>query len=145
MENLFVSYDIALKFKQLGFDEVCFRQSDVDGIMGLWRNCYFNSDDQVAIPLYQQAINWLEKEHHIRICTDTSITGKVKLTIYRWNFDNMVGRWERHGYIQTYNDIYDANKNGIHEALKFEEKTYKIERVNGTIEYVTTGFKQAEK
>ena len=78
MEEQFVTYEIALKLKELGFDEECF---------GYWRDenkpcpitmCKFTTkydfDDDINFPkfkclapLWQQVIDWLRDEHDIVI------------------------------------------------------------------------------
>lgn len=68
MEELFVSYKLAVELKELGFDEPC---------LGFWIN-----DDEALIieeskksisehtsqaPTYQQAIDWFQEEYDIYI------------------------------------------------------------------------------
>jgi hypothetical protein len=60
MKEQFVTYDIALKFKELGFDEECFAEIFSDNSICITRP-YKNSessDGVILAPLWQQAINW---------------------------------------------------------------------------------------
>ncbi len=72
MEKLFVPYAIALKLKLSGFDELCFASVDSEG-----KNLMINNDGTLGknseikygiyMPIYQQALDWLENEHSIYI------------------------------------------------------------------------------
>jgi hypothetical protein len=78
MKDQFVTYEIAKKLKELGFNEPCFtcyskkNQSD--------KECKL-FDDEISIhnwneysgqtyssPLWQQAIDWLREKHDIIVC-----------------------------------------------------------------------------
>ena len=67
MEKEFVTYELALRMKQLGFDEPCLMQYNksglVENIYGSFKNSYFNHDDQVTAPLYQQAFRWFREKY----------------------------------------------------------------------------------
>jgi len=69
MEKEFVPYKQALALKELGFDEPCMAQyngsNGFDGFGGNYRNSYFNYQDQVAAPLYQQAFRFFRKEYNL--------------------------------------------------------------------------------
>jgi hypothetical protein len=61
---------------------------------------------------------WLMEAHMIKALPVHSDTGKFNYVIYRWNFDNNLGKWERLGHINSI-DTHDlALLEGIHEALK---------------------------
>ena len=64
MKEQFVTYEIALKLKELGFDEPCcalFRHERLFPILGFE---IINSIKQsvIAAPLWQQAFNWIFKQ-----------------------------------------------------------------------------------
>ena len=93
MKEQFVTYEIALKLKELGFDEPCLasyytddernyvkdgtydcRQKisssiDFDPFKEEFDNFYINSNETyyVSAPLWQQVIDWLRDEHDIVI------------------------------------------------------------------------------
>lgn len=66
MRNDFVSYEIAKRLKELGFDEECFAykiaSSKDDAIYFELGGC-INSDSQmVSTPTYSQVVDWFEKK-----------------------------------------------------------------------------------
>ena len=72
MEKEFVTYEIALKLKELGFDEPCcalFRHERLFPILGFE---IINSIKQsvIAAPLWQQAIEFLSEQYNILIYID---------------------------------------------------------------------------
>ena len=84
MKKQFVTYEIALKLKELGFDEECFaiffrailnNGRTVNYISDDWESPFYknrtnsesNSVDIVSAPLWQQVIDWLRDEHDIVI------------------------------------------------------------------------------
>lgn len=60
MEEQFVPYELALKLKELGFKEDCFRYYNVHGELGN----SFNLSTTVA-PLWQQIFDWFHKEYNL--------------------------------------------------------------------------------
>jgi hypothetical protein len=64
MEKEFVPYELALRMKQLGFDEPCFAYYDT-GIFTFW----YHSEQQhdlvlnCTAPLYQQAFRWFREKY----------------------------------------------------------------------------------
>ena len=108
MVTLFVPYNSALKFKELGFDEPCltFFWDDGEIYPGVELPQNFNNNiTQISAPLYQQAINWIK-------CKDILISEL-------WN------GWE-YGSYGCDNFIYSDNINNvINESLKLiEEKGF---------------------
>ena len=76
MEEQFVTYEIALKLKELGFDEPCFAWFITDmpeknihsPILAAqykdWTRMY---NDRVNAPLWQQVIDWFREKYNIHI------------------------------------------------------------------------------
>ncbi len=79
MKQEFVPYELALKLKQLGFDEPCFATYNVDkelsrnpshdmedlpieGQPYYWNNSKIHKDN-VAAPLFQQAFRWFREKY----------------------------------------------------------------------------------
>jgi len=72
IEDNFVPYELALKLKEKGFEDECFKKY----IAGcLWSNpsvpetykfIHSNSSDCLA-PLYQQVVDWFREKHNIHI------------------------------------------------------------------------------
>jgi hypothetical protein len=100
MEKEFIPYELALRMKQLGFDEPCF------GIFMKEKLCNYvsplgiaNSDsitalttsysdlipqaqkDWVVAPLYQQAFRWFREKHNVYPVFSSPIEGVVKFHI----------------------------------------------------------------
>jgi hypothetical protein len=58
MEKEFVPYELALKLKELGFDEPCLKSYGDDGLL--------NQNDHslyLSAPLYQQAFRWFREKY----------------------------------------------------------------------------------
>lgn len=82
MKKQFVTYEIALKLKELGFNEECFgyytesRLLHLGGRTGNIDDVKINkkyvedicqNDNACSAPLWQQAIDWLREEHDVII------------------------------------------------------------------------------
>lgn len=81
MQKQFVTYEIALKFKELGFNDPCLGiyvssfhkpnyyltiEQELNWKPYNWRNKNYNNGICTA-PLWQQAIDWLRKRHNMWI------------------------------------------------------------------------------
>lgn len=67
MKHLFVGYKVALELKEKGFDEPCFGHfygNDEVSFPRMYRN---SNSDEIASPIYQQVIDWLDSGHHCLI------------------------------------------------------------------------------
>lgn len=99
MKEQFVTYEIALKLKELGFNEKCLASYytddernygkgdiydcrrklsssiDFDPFKEEFDNFYINSNETyyVSAPLWQQAIDWFLSQYNIWIIVDTSL------------------------------------------------------------------------
>jgi len=82
MENQFVSFDIALELKELGFDEPCFAtfeqhknnkltfcSPEIIELLGGYTKSVYNKGNYpcVLAPLYQQVLDWFREKHNIHI------------------------------------------------------------------------------
>jgi hypothetical protein len=71
MEKEFVPYELALKMKQLGFDEPCFRYYQNGFLMNdnpylVPKNSHLlNSEKECSTPLYQQAFRWFRENYDL--------------------------------------------------------------------------------
>lgn len=75
MENQFVFYDLALKLKELGFDEECFGYYTVDEVLNLDSLKMFKDGDLTTItsqsdwttlaPLWQQVFDFMIEKHNL--------------------------------------------------------------------------------
>jgi hypothetical protein len=60
MEKEFAPYELAVKLKQLGFDEPCFGYYDEGG------NLYTEMQEYLPAPLYQQAFRWFREKYNLK-------------------------------------------------------------------------------
>lgn len=119
MEKEFVTYEQALVLKELGFS--------AEPIGGTHENSIFyyekgklyydhrpmySSDayeGQILAPLYQQAFRWFRDKHMLKgEVSHADSNGSNKFTLWKWNHDNNIGKWERIGHIGTYNSWEEA-------------------------------------
>ena len=68
LQKDFVPYELALRMKQLGFDEPCMASRDMN-----------NDENLIQIPLYQQAFRWFRDEH--------GMSGSIQIEhdAYQWS------------------------------------------------------------
>jgi hypothetical protein len=83
MKNQFVTYEIAKELKELGFNEPCFAHFNIETEYGkenpvttYWHKYDNRNLAQLTAPLWQQAINFLEKEFKVFIGLERIATPK---------------------------------------------------------------------
>jgi len=113
MEKEFIPYEQALVLKELGFDKSCFGKFYYNQleIGGNWCNNDFKEDPDVFIsaPLYQQSFRWFREKQNLKPdVTHATSNGGYTYTIWKWNFDNNVGKWERIGVINSWMTYEEA-------------------------------------
>ena len=71
MKEEFVTYEIALKLKELGFDEPCFGYfPPLKKELTIWYNSEItNNGEFILAPLWQQVIDFIWEKYHILINT----------------------------------------------------------------------------
>ena len=74
MKKEFVRYELAVKLKELGFDEPCFAWYNDNGnyMLGIdevrfdtIKTYHFNNTDSASAPLYQQAFRWFREKYDL--------------------------------------------------------------------------------
>ncbi len=69
MEKVFVSYEIALELKELGFKEQCFSFYDIEKKLyaseGYYKIGYNVLNEEVIAPLYQQVFRWFREKYQL--------------------------------------------------------------------------------
>lgn len=97
MEKEFVSYEIALELKQLGFDDPCigkfyYNQLEIGGI---WTNNDFKEDPDIFIsaPLYQQVFRWFREKYGVYARPDKFDVDKWWVEWGDWN-SSIYGTYE---------------------------------------------------
>ena len=93
MQEQFVTWDIALKLKELGFNEECFglftRNKEFlvkDFITNEEAKEYYGG---IATPLWQQAIDWFREKHNKIITVYSNASG------YLWETHDAIGGTQR--------------------------------------------------
>lgn len=111
MKNQFVTYEIAKRLKELGFNEPCFGYFTHSGKYISKENIQndFFEDSQCAAPLWQQAIDWLRNKHTIDIWVRNT-----KDEEFVWNVDVRPTHPLRSGFEKNY---YQAREAAILKAL----------------------------
>ena len=124
IDKQFVPYDLAIKLKYKGFDKPCLGYHNIaygDESLGFSRGSgHINTSDKKfpSAPMYQQVIDWFDDNNKIRIdLTHATSNGAYKYTIWKWNYDNNVGQWEKVLYLNSFNDKIERNNKAISEAL----------------------------
>ena len=70
MNKEFVPYELAVKLKEIGFDEPCLDKYDprfekLSSNMETWSNEYYPENLMTPAPLYQQAFRWFRENHDL--------------------------------------------------------------------------------
>ena len=130
MEKQFVPYEIALKLKQLGFDDPCLAYFSNDKYHDLHHNCenvmegnfVINNYNELKAPLWQQVIDWLRETYKINILI-APIYSSENLKGYVFNFglitmDNLSEVF-KNGKFETF---YKAREQAILKAVELCQK-----------------------
>ena len=118
MNKEFVTYEIALELKQLGFDEFCVTSYGKFShlIVTPFRGCH-NSDGSVTVPTFSQVFRWFEENYSYFVDVKTDTTPNEILgfdyTIKSWKFPPMVFDFfkdKREGNIAVINKMIEMVK-----------------------------------
>ncbi len=125
MKKEFVSYEIALALKKLGFDEECLGCYPLFNKFLLTKHPYSNSKHQdetpLAAPLWQQAIDWFRDEKGLVINVYANASG------YLFEFHDNAKLGGTHRYDSGFdgpneggcwNEYPDARKAAILKAIE---------------------------
>ena len=117
MEEQFVTYEIALKLKELGFDECClavYFKNKFQLVKGFNINNVnlHEASEMGAIlaPLWQQVIDWLREELNIHLYLPKSVYGGYVYVVDSKYSDTI------------YKDYYDAREQAILKAIELCQK-----------------------
>ena len=121
MEKQFVTYEIALKLKGLGFDEPCyahFRDKDSliavsSGIAGI-RYSWIENKDVILSPLWQQVIDWFRDNKKIHISLPNHYDGN-SIDIRNFNNDKSYHSMDEDKW---YEDYYECRILSILKAFE---------------------------
>jgi hypothetical protein len=130
MRKEFVSYEIALKLKELGFDEPCLTYyyeftSDLRTHIGVdignaWTYAGTNKLGFTLAPLYQQVFKWLRNEYAIDFSINTIYSKYNENTIKQYSgvIDNKT-MYTNVGFYETYEK---AELAGLQKMIEIIEK-----------------------
>lgn len=101
MQKQFVTYPIALKLKELGFDEPCLGFYDThlnlqlghkpEYLINIEKGNYIFGNDKIKIllaPLYQQVIDWFREKYNIMIHVKGLPSTQYMFSVYKEVYDN---------------------------------------------------------
>jgi hypothetical protein len=131
MKEQFVSYEIAVKLKELGFDEKCIAYyGNIYGEIELLSEFVLDhsrmvssvqSDNETSAPLWQQVIDWLRITHgvHIEISRASNIHNELGYKYHTRSsikqYDNLINFNSKIGVIFTYEQ---AREQAIFKAMQ---------------------------
>jgi hypothetical protein len=130
MEKEFVSYEVALKLKELGFDEPCFTYyyeltSNLRTHLGVdIRNAWTYSGNKklgfTLAPLYQQVFKWLRNKYGIDFSINTTYSRYNENTSKKYSgvIDNKTV-FINVGFYETFEE---AELAGLQKMIKIIEK-----------------------
>ncbi len=125
MNNQFTTYEIAVKLKELGFNEKCLYSIEYsEGGQTLYLNPNFKNNSQsyigeITLPLWQQAINWIRREKGIDLCVNKAYDDLWEYSYNRVGDDTTT---ITHVPLPTECSLEDAYKECILAAIKLIEK-----------------------
>jgi hypothetical protein len=121
MKEQFVTYEIALKLKEKGFNKPClYPYVDTGSIDNSyvnfidWNLKYENTVGYCSAPLWQQVIDWFEKtyEIYISINIDRTSAPKFNYSIYQYEYSF---HWYEHEFNS---ELFSDKKEAYAEAIK---------------------------
>ena len=113
----FVTYEIALKLKELGFDKDCLSCFMKNGELyntGYSNIHYCNNMNRTLSPLWQQVIDWFEVNYKLFISMKLLYNGSVSYTVYDMNYPHKDNQ-----FFIEFNNSYDARENAILKTIEF--------------------------
>jgi len=129
MEKQFVTYDIALTLKELGFDEPCMarfeiRTNELTEVMSPKLQMFVRTESQeefswqiCSAPLWQQVIDWFMEKYDIIINVDMNCMENEGFTFYVGNVKSRETIIEDESYGNV-NSYYDARKEAILKTIE---------------------------
>lgn len=131
MKNQFVTFEIAKKLKELGFNEPCLACYDACDLLSTYSKSIFkplnyNNDNSsphtISAPLWQQVIEWFVEKQNIEIQVSNYENKNDK---YDYSLNNVIYSEENNlSYDSSYeklfyNTRYEAREAGILAAFKY--------------------------
>jgi hypothetical protein len=129
MRKEFVSYEIALKLKELGFDEPClfayygksnlsnFKESDYE-LCGDRHNSSFKEDGRVSAPLYQQVFRWFREKKLIILIVSSYQSRDDADAYYYYQITNNYGIEETRHFKEGFFTYEKAELAGLQKMIE---------------------------
>ena len=120
IKKLFVSRELALKLKEVGFDEPCIKYyltkdstaTTINGADKFLEGFNYNSiANRISVPMYQHVIDWFRENHNIMI--------EITLEKYHYKIElknNLESVYRNYNFSKEY--YYEALAKSIEEALE---------------------------
>ena len=141
MKKQFVTYEIALKLKELGFNEPCFSAYTESG--NLMDIGDYSNDDKIGeleghshyisctAPLYQQVTDWFREKHNIHI--EIELTDNTMQFYYQYcivdsknrehHDEDMIDQATRiYNYNERFNTYEEAREQAILKVIELCQK-----------------------
>lgn len=142
--GLFVTYEIALKLKEKGFDQPCFGSYYDEGKFSFWNWTVYTDYpyltknsvliNMIAAPLWQQVIDWLSDVHNIEV-------DALRYTYHGGVYQGKCYMWFVDQYDPKYNhELEEDNSHWILNERKAQGYDFKTKReaiLAGIIEALT--------
>jgi hypothetical protein len=126
MEKEFVSYEIALKLKELGFDKPCFTYYyNISGnirtgievhIHNAWTYAGTKKLATTLAPLYQQAFKWIREKHNIDISINTIYSKYNENTIKQYS--GVIDTKTMYTNVGFYDNYEEAQLAGLQKMIE---------------------------
>ena len=144
MQKQFVTYEIALKLKELGFDEECINEYwftceklrfSFESIKNIYHYKRSNSDNNdislISAPLWQQVIDWFREKHNIHI--EIELTDNTMQFYYQYcivdsknrecHDEDMIDQATRiYNYNERFNTYEEAREQAILKTIELCQK-----------------------
>lgn len=122
MKEQFVTYEIALALKELGFDKQCLAYFRQDGTLkfilnpSMCTNTQLKGVNLLAAPLWQQAIDWFREEKDIHVNITPSFNFELDI-IDGYNISDIYNSKTETLYMATNEDDYDSYYKAREQAI----------------------------
>ena len=127
MEKEFVTYELALKMKELGYNEPCFGfHSKIHGLMMVktsGSSSLYKDAGECLAPTYSQAFRWFREMYGLdSFCRQTNLDGRSYFKISRIETDEII-----RGYSNFTSTYEEAEIACLTKIIEIEEERIKKE------------------
>lgn len=120
MNKHFCNYENALDLKELGIEN--WIQENNDTIFEFYNTETKEFCDvmkEIPAPLKTQAFDFFRKKFKLKgDVTHATSNGTYTYTIWKWNYDNNIGKWERIGCLNSWFEYEEAEQICIDKLIE---------------------------